>query len=157
MIITPKRARRASHTAITVPHIRIMRDGMTLPNLGQVRSPEDAANLIRPIMATEEVEVFVVLHLSSQANVIGWSEVGRGLVNATLVHPREVFRPAIAFGAAAVIVAHNHPSGNSTPSPEDRTVTRQLVQAGQMLDIPVYDHIIIAGERYFSFGEAGLL
>ncbi len=68
-----------------------------------------------------------------------------------------MFRAAIAEAAAAIIVVHNHPSGNPTPSPDDRAVTRQLVEAGRLLDVPVYDHVIVAGDHYFSFAEAGLL
>jgi len=73
------------------------------------------------------------------------------------VHPREVFRPAIAEAAAGIIVVHNHPSGDPTPSAEDRAVTRQLVAAGQLLDLPVYDHVILAGDRFLSFAAEGLL
>ena len=83
--------------------------------------------------------------------------VTRGLLNSSLVHPREVFREAIAEGAAAIILVHNHPSGDPTPSPDDRAVTEQLVQAGKVLDIPVQDHVIIGRGRYISFAEAGLL
>ena len=80
-----------------------------------------------------------------------------GILNSSLVHPREVFRLAIAFGAAGIIVAHNHPSGDPTPSADDRAITRQLVDAGRLLDIPVYDHLILGAARYLSFAEAGLL
>jgi hypothetical protein len=73
------------------------------------------------------------------------------------VHPREVFRAAIAEAAAGIIVVHNHPSGDPTPSQEDRAVTRQLVEAGRLLDLPVYDHLILAGDRFVSFATAGLL
>jgi len=83
--------------------------------------------------------------------------VTRGLLNSSLVHPREVFREAIAERAAAIILVHNHPSGDPTPSPDDRVVTEQLVQAGKVLDIPVQDHVIIGRGRYISFAEAGLL
>jgi DNA repair protein RadC len=79
------------------------------------------------------------------------------LLNSSLVHPREVFREAIAENAAAIILIHNHPSGDPTPSPDDRITTEQLVQAGRVLDIPVHDHIIIGRGRYLSFAEAGLL
>jgi DNA repair protein RadC len=83
--------------------------------------------------------------------------VSRGLLNSSLVHPREVFRPAIAEAAAGIIVVHNHPSGDPTPSAEDRAVTRQLVAAGRLLDVPVYDHVILAGDRFVSFVATGLL
>ena len=83
--------------------------------------------------------------------------VTRGLLDASLVHPREVFREAIAERAAAVILVHNHPSGDPTPSAEDRAVTAQLVAAGRLLDIPVHDHVIVGRGRYVSFAEAGWL
>jgi DNA repair protein RadC len=83
--------------------------------------------------------------------------ITRGLLNSSLVHPREVFRAAIAEAAAGIIVVHNHPSGDPTPSVEDRTVTRQLVEAGRLLDLPLYDHVVIAGDRYLSFATAGLI
>jgi len=83
--------------------------------------------------------------------------VTRGILNSSLVHPREVFREAIAERAAAIILVHNHPSGDPTPSADDRAVTAQLVAAGRLLDIPVHDHIIVGRGRYASFAEAGLL
>jgi DNA repair protein RadC len=106
---------------------------------------------------TEEVEVFYAVLLNAQNEVLSLQEVTRGIINSTVVHPREVFRIAVVTGAASLIVLHNHPSGNSSPSEEDRTITAQLVAAGRILDIPVYDHVILAGAAHFSFAEAGLL
>jgi DNA repair protein RadC len=83
--------------------------------------------------------------------------VTRGTLTSSLVHPREVFRAAILAGAAGIILVHNHPSGDPTPSADDRAVTRQMVDAGRLLGVPVYDHVILAGERYVSFAEASLL
>jgi DNA repair protein RadC len=97
------------------------------------------------------------LALDTQSQVLRAVLVTRGLLNSSLVHPREVFRPAIAEAAAGIIVVHNHPSGDPTPSAEDRAITRQLVAAGRLLDLPVHDHIIIAGDRFLSFATAGLL
>jgi DNA repair protein RadC len=102
-------------------------------------------------------EVFYVVTLNTQSRVVSAQEVSRGTLNSSLVHPREVFRLAIAEGAAGIVVVHNHPSGDPTPSADDRAVTRQLVDAGKLLDIPVYDHVIIGNGRYVSFAEAGLL
>jgi DNA repair protein RadC len=95
--------------------------------------------------------------LGSQSQLRAVEEVTRGILNSSLVHPRDVFRCAILAGAAGVIIAHNHPSGDPTPSADDRAVTRQLVDAGRLIDIPVYDHLVIAGDRSVSFAEAGLL
>jgi DNA repair protein RadC len=114
---------------------------------------------MRPYAEREEVEVFWLLALGTRSAVI-WNRpltVTRGILDSALVHPREVYRLAIHANAAGVIAVHNHPSGDPTPSAEDLAVTRQLVAAGQLLDIPLYDHLIIAGERFISFATAGLL
>jgi len=124
---------------------------------GRVGTPRTAAHAVADLRG-EDVEVLVMLVLDAQHKIIARAEVTRGLVNASLVHPREVFRLAIALGGSSVIVAHNHPSGDPTPSAEDRTVTAQLVAAGRILDIPVHDHIIVAGDvAYRSFAEDGAL
>jgi DNA repair protein RadC len=123
--------------------------------LPAIRDPADVAALLGPRLRDLPVEEFHLLALDSQARVIRDVLVSRGLLNSSLVHPREVFRSAIAEAAAGIIVAHNHPSGDPTPSPEDRAVTRQLVEAGRLLDLPVY--VIVAGDRFLSFASAGLL
>ncbi len=123
----------------------------------EVGSPADIRRWCAPTLRDLPVEEFHLLTLDTQNRITRDLLITRGLLNSSLVHPREVFRAAIAEAAAAVIVVHNHPSGNPTPSADDRAVTRQLVEAGCLLDIPVYDHVIVAGDRYFSFAEAGLL
>ncbi len=127
------------------------------PALPRVRSPEDVAALLSPRMRDLPVEEFHVLALDSQSRVRRDVLVTRGLLNSALVHPREVFRSAIAEAAAGIIVVHNHPSGDPTPSAEDKAVTRQLAEAGKLLDLPLYDHVILAGDRFLSFVSAGLL
>ena len=122
-----------------------------------VHSPRDVLNLLRPVLEAEEVEVMVVILLDAKHRVMARVEVTRGLVNASLVHPREIFRVAIALGASAVILSHNHPSGDPTPSAEDREVTANLVAAGRILDIPVHDHVIIGANCHSSFAEMGLI
>src|SRR5690606_18526312 len=118
--------------------------------------PTDVAALLSHL-ESETVEVFAVIPVNQRGRPLGIVEITRGLVDTTLVHPREVFRVAIAYSASAIFIAHNHPSGDPTPSAEDRAVTRQIVQAGQLLDIPVHDHVIVGDERHFSFLSAGLL
>jgi DNA repair protein RadC len=127
------------------------------PALPRIREPEDVVRLLEGRLRDLQVEEFHLLALDSQSQVMREVLVTRGLLNSSLVHPREVFRPAIAEAAAGIIVVHNHPSGDPTPSAEDRAVTRQLVSAGQLLDLPLYDHVIIAGDRFVSFAAAGLL
>jgi DNA repair protein RadC len=123
----------------------------------RIAGPADVQRRCAPGMRDLPVEEFHVLALGSQSQVLADLLITRGILNSSLVHPREVFRAAIAEAAAGIIVVHNHPSGDPTPSADDRAVTRQLVDAGRLLDLPVYDHVIIGGERYVSFAEAGLL
>jgi DNA repair protein RadC len=122
-----------------------------------LRGPRDVAAAFAPRLQDAPVEEFHVAILDAQHRLERDVLITRGLLNSSLVHPREVFREAIAERAAAVILVHNHPSGDPTPSAEDRAVTEQLVAAGRLLDIPVHDHIIVGRGRYVSFAEAGLL
>jgi DNA repair protein RadC len=122
-----------------------------------MRSPRDVFAVFAPRLEDLPVEEFHVAVLDSQHRLERDVTITRGILNSSLVHPREVFREAIAERAAAVILVHNHPSGDPTPSPDDRVVTEQLAAAGRLLDIPVHDHVIIGRGRYMSFAEAGLL
>jgi DNA repair protein RadC len=122
-----------------------------------IKGPQDVHGLLHERASHELGEVFYVITLNTQARVVGLHEVTRGTLTSSLVHPREVFIRAIGDCAAGIIVAHNHPSGDSRPSGDDDAITRQLVDAGKLLDIPVYDHVIIGNGRYFSFAEGGLL
>jgi DNA repair protein RadC len=127
------------------------------PAAVRIREPEDVVRLFASRLRDLQVEEFHLLALDSQSQVLRDLLITRGLLNSSLVHPREVFRAAIAEAAAGIIVVHNHPSGDPTPSAEDRAVTRQLVEAGRLLDLPVYDHVIVAGDRFVSFASTGLL
>jgi DNA repair protein RadC len=122
-----------------------------------VRSPRDVARHYAPRLEDLPVEEFHVAVLDAQHRLERDITITRGILTSSLVHPREVFREAIAERAAALILVHNHPSGDPTPSADDRQVTEQLVAAGKLLDIPVHDHVIIGRGRYTSFAEAGLL
>lgn len=122
-----------------------------------IRSPRDVVAAYAGRLEDLPVEEFHVAVLDSQHRLERDITVTRGILNSSLVHPREVFREAIAERAAAVVLVHNHPSGDPTPSADDRMVTEQLVAAGRLLDIPVHDHVIIGRGRYTSFAEAGLL
>lgn len=126
-------------------------EGMT------IRSPRDVYRVFASRLEDLPVEEFHVAVLDAQHRLERDITITRGILNSSLVHPREVFREAIAERAAALILVHNHPSGDPTPSPDDRAVTQQLVAAGRLLDIPVEDHVIVGRGRYTSFAEAGLL
>lgn len=125
-------------------------------NLMRLATPADAAVAFRCRLEFEPVEVFGVICLSTKHDVLGYHEVSRGTLDSTVVHPREVFKAAVMENAASVIVGHNHPSGDVTPSPEDVLLTRRLATAGQVLGIDLLDHVVIgANGRYYSFRAAG--
>ena len=158
--MTAKERTEWKHRARRVYGLRLVREAKYHEvDRVPVRSPRDVVALMEPIAATEPAEVFWIIALDSQHRAIGNGPITitRGILNSSLVHPREVFRGAIAEAAAGIIIAHNHPSGDPTPSADDRAVTRQLVDAGRIIDVPVYDHIIIGHGRYASFAESGLL
>lgn len=146
-----------------VPGLRVslVRDaGATSPAYGQsADTPAKLATIAATfIPAGEEREHFIAVYLDARSKVKGVSVVSIGTLSASLVHPREVFRPAIVAGAAAVVVAHNHPSGDVSPSPEDKDATRRLQRAGELLGVPLLEHLILSeGAAYFSFKERGLL
>lgn len=122
-----------------------------------IKSPADAANLLMYQMMGFEQEYLYVILLDTRNRVIGKPvEVYHGSLNTSLIRIAEIFRPAIKANAAAVIVAHNHPSGQPDQSPEDVAVTRSIVEAGKLLDIDVLDHLIIGGNRFVSLKERGL-
>ncbi|EHT8030417.1 DNA repair protein RadC [Escherichia coli] len=108
-------------------------------------------------MAGLEREEFMVLYLNQQNQLIAYETLFAGSISSTEVHPREVVKRALYFNAAAVILAHNHPSGETTPSQADKALTQRLVQALQLVDIRVPDHLIVGGTQILSFAEHGLL
>jgi DNA repair protein RadC len=122
-----------------------------------IRSPEDVARRFGPLMASRRTEAFVVLVLHSDNSLKTHIELTNGTLNASLVHPRDVYKAAIDQGAASIIVVHNHPSGNPEPSREDIDITRQLAEAGKIVGIPLHDHVIVAGKGYTSLAERGVL
>jgi len=121
-----------------------------------IRSPADVAQLLMAEMAHLEQEHFRVLYLDTRNQLLGSETVYVGSLNASHIRVAEVFRDAVKRNCAAIIVVHNHPSGDPTPSPEDVEVTRQLVAAGQLLDIEVLDHLVIGQLRFVSLRERGL-
>jgi len=121
-----------------------------------VRSPADVAQLMMAEMSHLVQEHFRVLYLDTRNQLLGSETVYVGSLNASHIRVGEVFRDAIKRNCAAIIVVHNHPSGDPTPSPEDVEVTRQLVAAGNLLDIEVLDHLVIGQQRFVSLRERGL-
>lgn len=123
----------------------------------RIRSPRDVYNLLGPSLRDERREHFVAVLLDTKGGVLRQRTVSVGDLSSSIVHPREVFAEAIRHGAASLIVAHNHPSGDPTPSPEDAAVTRRLVEAGELLGIEVLDHIVLGDNRWVSLKEKGLM
>ena len=120
----------------------------------RVAGPEGVLDEFMP-WATEKQECFLVTTLDAANQVIKTRLVSKGIVNRVLVHPREIFCDAITDRACGIIVAHNHPSGNMTPSTEDLQVTKRLMQAGDIIGIPVMDHVIFHGAKFYSMKEKG--
>jgi DNA repair protein RadC len=123
-----------------------------------VDTPKAAVPVLRQILSRLDAdqEHFIVLALDAKLGITGYKVVSSGGMASTFVDSRILFRSALLLGAASILLAHNHPSGDSTPSPEDRALTRQLVAAGRMLDLQVHDHLIL-GRDVFSFAESGEL
>ena len=120
-------------------------------------SPAAVKEYLRAKLAGFEHEVFAVLFLDTQHRLIEYAEMFRGTIDSASVYPRELVKEALRLNAAAVIVSHNHPSGNSEPSAADKAMTSQLRQALALVDIRTLDHVIVAGTRTTSFAERGLL
>lgn len=123
----------------------------------QIKSPEDAANAIQKEIGDEDREVFFVLCLNTKNRVVAIHRASVGSINAAIVAPREVFKSAILNNAASIIVAHNHPSNDPSPSNEDIEVTKRLVSAGDILGIEVLDHIIVGESKYISLKSKGYM
>ncbi|MCK8815868.1 DNA repair protein RadC [Natroniella sulfidigena] len=125
-------------------------------DLNKISSPEDIAQFMIPKLKDLHQESFQIVLLNTKNEIIGVREVFRGSLNNSIVHPREVFRPAIKKSSAAIILAHNHPSGDVTPSQEDIEVTKRLSQVGELVGIEVLDHLVIGVNDYFSLKAKNL-
>lgn len=134
---------------------RLAREGPA--ERSRIRGPGDVYERCAPALRDLMHEEFRVLLLNTQHAVTRELVVTRGILDASVVHPREVFKPAVVESAAALILVHNHPSGDPAPSPEDRAITRQLADAGRVLGIPVLDHVIVGDARYVSMAETGII
>lgn len=128
-----------------------------LPEAHVIRSPQDAADLLMEQLRYLQKEHFVCLFLNTKNHVIAQETLSMGSLNASIVHPREVFRAAIKCSSASVVCAHNHPSGDPTPSPEDILMTERLCSAGELIGIDVLDHIVIGDGVFVSLKEQGMM
>lgn len=123
----------------------------------KITAPQDIADFFIPLLKDELKEQFIVLCLNAANKIIRQEVISIGNLNSSVVHPREIYKAAIENSSASIILVHNHPSGNPDPSNEDIAITKKICEAGKILDIPVFDHIIIAGNSYTSFVERRLI
>lgn len=119
----------------------------------QIRHGGDVASLIRSLIGDDPREVFCAVYLDAKHKVIAAHRISTGTADASPVHPREVFGPALQLAASGVVVSHNHPSGDPTPSATDRSVTERLKQCGELLGVPLLDHVVIGHGKYHSIAD----
>ncbi|GFZ86158.1 UPF0758 protein [Paenibacillus marchantiophytorum] len=122
-----------------------------------IRSPKDIADFMSEDLRYLQKEHFVCLFLNTKNHLLGQETLSMGSLNASIVHPREVFRAAIKRSSASIVCVHNHPSGDPTPSPEDIQITHRLIEAGTIIGIEVLDHVIIGDQRFISLKEQGFM
>ena len=152
-IPTRNRAHLTAPTFIPRYRVCLVPDSRHASPLILIHNSTDGAAALRPFFAGLDREQFLVACLDAKHAIIGVNVVSLGSLTLSIVHPREVFKPAILMNSAAIICAHNHPSGDPAPSSEDRVLTTRLRQAGDLLGITILDHIILGDERTFSFAD----
>jgi DNA repair protein RadC len=123
----------------------------------RIKNAQDVYNQVSDELIPLKQEHFLALYLDTKNQIIKKQVVSKGTLNASLVHPREVFNPAVKASANSIILVHNHPSGDPTPSKEDETVTKNLVDAGELLGISVLDHVVIGDDEFVSLREKGIM
>ena len=143
---------------VNIVSIKMVKDGSILYEERKVSSPTDAAKIARRFLMDSDREQLIVICLDTKNQPTAINTVSIGSLNSSLVHPREVFKPAILSNSASIIISHNHPSGETCPSSEDISITTRIKEAGKILGIELLDHIIIGSdERYVSIKERGII
>ena len=141
----------SENNLVFVREVRINYHGPKRKLYKAIREAKGAAEIIRKLLPDNSREHFIALYLNGAHEVIAYRVVATGIANSCPIHPREIFQPAILSGAIAILVAHNHPSGQCEPSSEDRAVTKKLKDAGELLNIKLLDHIIVTDSAHYSF------
>ncbi len=159
MSTTTASTKKRQCSGIPIYKVSLVREGKMHCGYTNIRSSANASEMLHRYLADVDREHFVILLLNRKNQVIGLHTVSIGSLTASVVHPRETFKVAILANATAMICGHNHPSGDPTPSTEDKALTSRLVEAGEILGIQVLDHVIVGdgSQRYFSFADEGLL
>jgi len=137
--------------------VRIVREKPVKPRSKSITEPKDAVRIIKRELRDETREVVVLVLLDSRNSVTGISTVAIGTANACMMHPREIFWPAISCGAIGIIIAHNHPSGNCEPSREDIETAKRLKDAGELIGIPLVDFLVLTPKNTLSFKEKNII
>ena len=147
--------RQPAHHAFAIPRYQVMlvKESSAHPSPVKIMDSQTAYRLLKPLFDGLDREHFFVAGLDAQHAVIGINTVSIGSVTLSIVHPREVFKSLILMNASAALLAHNHPSGDPTPSQEDRALTRRLKDGGELLGITVLDHLVLGEDRYYSFAD----
>lgn len=146
-----------SSKRVNIISIKMVKEGSVLYSNRKIGSPSDAADLLRPFLQDSDREMLVVCCLDTKNQPTFINVASVGTLNSSLVHPREVFKAAVLGNAASILVAHNHPSGDPTPSSEDISITTRLKEVGKIIGIDVIDHIVIGFNNYVSLKEKGIL
>lgn len=143
---------------IQITSLRIVKDGELKYEYDEkINTPSVVPDIFKKFIGDRDREYSVVLCLDIKNNINSISIVSIGSLNSAIIHPREIYKIAIMSNAAAIILAHNHPSGDTTPSQEDKNITNRLIEAGKILGIELLDHIIVSDNTYFSFRENFLI
>ncbi|MDB1949625.1 DNA repair protein RadC [Clostridium tertium] len=142
---------------VDIVSIKMVKESSFFYRNRKVNSPSDAIELFRGFLSESDREQFIVCCMDTKNQPTFVNVVSIGTLNSSLVHPREVFKVAILGNSASIIVAHNHPSGDPTPSKEDITITARLKEAGKIIGIDILDHLIIGEDKHISFKEKGIL
>jgi DNA repair protein RadC len=137
-----------------IPRVRaVFERGELSSKKPDAKCAREVYEFVKPLYDQEPREVILVLMLDSKNRIQGYTRATEGTLNSSLIHPREIFRTAILTNCNSIIITHNHPSGDPTPSADDRKITKELAAAGEILEIKVLDHIVCGDETYYSFGE----
>lgn len=143
---------------VDIVSLKMVKDNSVLYQGRRISGPDDAAELLRDFLKDSDRERFIVAFLNTKKEPNAIHTVSIGTVNSSLCHPREVFKAAILSNASSMILSHNHPSSDTTPSEEDKKITERLVEVGRIIGIEVIDHIIIGqDDEYYSFKEEGII
>ena len=142
---------------ITIKSLEVREIEYSYDKRPKISGMDDVVQVVKPMIADPNKEFFMALYLNTKNGVLKQEVISIGSLNANIVHPREIFKTACMISASSIIVAHNHPSGDPSPSREDIEITKKLSEAGKMMGIELLDHVIIGYDRYYGFKESGLI